>query len=208
MNNIPLIIVSAIYIATQVLSDIGSLRIINFFGLAMDGGTFIYPLTFTLRDMVHKVGGKTAAQVLIISAAVINLVMAGYFWLVSILPAAPNVVQPDFGSVLAPVWRIVFASILAEVVSELVDTEAYHLWVSRVTTRFQWMRVLVSNSISIPLDSMIFGWAAFGGQYTNAVVWSIVLSNVIVKGVTTLIGLPLIYVVKEREKEQTVLLDK
>lgn len=31
-----------------------------------------------------------------------------------------------FASVLSPMWRIVLASITAEVVSELVDTEVYH----------------------------------------------------------------------------------
>ena len=40
------------------------------------------------------------------------------------------------------------ASIVAEVVSELVDTEVYHWWVTKVTTRHQWARVLVSNGIS------------------------------------------------------------
>jgi uncharacterized integral membrane protein (TIGR00697 family) len=120
---------------------------------------------------------------LIVIAAIINLFMALLFWVVARLPADPNVgPQTAFAEVLSPVWRIVIASILAEVISEFADTEVYRLWIEHVTQRYQWMRVLASNSISIPLDSLIFSWAAFGGILLNTVVWSIFLSNVLVKG--------------------------
>ena len=38
----------------------------------------------------------------------------------------------------------------------------YSLWVKRVTRRVQWSRVLVSNAVSVPVDSLIFAWFAFG----------------------------------------------
>ena len=165
----------------------------------MDAGTLIYPITFTLRDMVHKVVGKKGARVIIVAAAVINLAMASLFWIVSRLPydlmAGP---QPDWNSVLAPVWRIVIASVAAEVLAELIDTEVYHLWVTRITNRYQWARVLVSNAASVPLDSLLFCWLAFGGVLPVEVVWSIFWANVLLKGIVTILGMPLIYLVKEK----------
>jgi uncharacterized integral membrane protein (TIGR00697 family) len=191
------VLVVAAYVAAQILADIGSLKIAWVAGFSIDGGTFIYPFTFTLRDMVHKLLGRTAARTLVIAAAAINVIMAAYFALLSVLPADPTwPLQDAFAGVLAPVWRIVIASIVAEVLSELLDTEVYHLWVTRVTRHYQWARVLVSNSFSVPLDSLVFCWAAFGGVLPNAVVWSIFWANVLVKGVTTLVGLPAIYLVK------------
>lgn len=195
-----IIIVVSAYIAAQMLSDITSLKIVLFLGLSMDAGTFIYPITFTLRDLVHKTVGRKGAVTVVIAAAVINLLMAFLFWIVAKLPGDPSVGdQSAFAKVLTPVWRIVIASIIAEVVSELLDTEIYHLWVTKITMRFQWMRVLFSNSLSVPADSLIFVWLAFGGVYSTAVVWSIFLSNIILKGATTLISLPLIYLVKEQK---------
>ena len=194
-------IVSAAYIAFQMMADVASLRIVMIAGFSVDAGTFIYPFTFTLRDLVHKTAGIKAARVLIITAAVLNLLMAGLFWLTSILP--PDLAvgpQEEFGLVLSPVWRIVFASIVAEVIAELIDTEGYRLWVEKVTHRYQWARVLVSNSLSIPLDSLLFSWLAFGGALPDAVVWSIFASNVIIKGLTTIISLPGIYLVRENPK--------
>jgi hypothetical protein len=192
------IVTVAAYVAAQMIADIGSLKIAWVAGFSIDGGTFIYPFTFTLRDMVHKLLGRRAARTLVVAAAVINLGMALFFAFLSRLPPDPTwPLQDAFAQVLSPVWRIVLASIVAEVVSELLDTELYHLWVTRVTRRYQWARVLISNSISVPVDSLVFVWIAFGGALPPGVVWSIFWANVLVKGVTTLISLPGIYLVKE-----------
>ena len=200
------VIVSAAYIAAQMMADIASLRIVTLFGFSVDAGTLIYPFTFTLRDLVHKVAGIKAARVLIVTAAVINILMALLFWVTSRLPADPSVgPQIEFGMVLAPVWRIVFASIVAEVISELIDTEGYRLWVERVTERYQWMRVLVSNALSVPFDSLVFAWLAFGGVLATGVVWSIVLANILIKGLVTLVSLPGIYLVKGERGEPRIL---
>jgi uncharacterized integral membrane protein (TIGR00697 family) len=192
----PIILIAA-YIAAQMLADVTSLKIVMVAGMSMDAGTLVYPLTFTLRDMVHKAIGARGARILIVTAAGINLLMAGLFWLVALLPGDPEVgAQLEFGQVLSPTWRIVVASVVAELLSELIDTEAYRFWVQRITTRYQWARVLVSNAISVPLDSLVFCWLAFGGVLPVAVVWTIVRSNIIVKGATTLVSLPGIYLVR------------
>ena len=192
------VLVVSAYIAAQMLSDILSLKIAWVAGFSVDAGTFIYPFTFTLRDLVHKSLGRSAARAVIVAAGVINLIMAGLFAFAAWLPPDPTwPLQREFAAILTPVWRIVIASIVAEVAAEFTDTEIYHLWVTRVTRRFQWARVLTSNAISVPLDSLIFCWGAFGGVLPSATVWSIFWANVLLKGAVTLVSLPGIYVVKE-----------
>jgi uncharacterized integral membrane protein (TIGR00697 family) len=193
------IVVISLYIAAQLLSDIASLKISLIGGFSLDAGTFIYPLTFTIRDLIHKRLGKMAARKIIILAAGINLFMAFFFHFVAWLPQDPAWgLGKEFTTILGPVWRIVIASIMAEVFSELIDTEIYHLWQSRITTKYQWMRVLSSNAVSIPIDSLIFCWGAFGFLLPHDVVWSIFFANVIVRGAVTIISLPSIYLVKEK----------
>jgi len=200
------IVVVSLYIAAQLLSDIGSLKIAWLAGFSVDAGTFIYPLTFTIRDLVHKQLGKAAARTVIILAAVINLFMAVFFQFAAWLPQDPSWgLGKEFATILGPVWRIVIASIIAEVISEMIDTEVYHFWVSRITRRYQWARVLTSNTISIPIDSLIFCWGAFGLALPNAVVWSIFSANVIIKGFVTLVSLPAIYLVRENDSTLTAL---
>ena len=193
------VIIISVYIAAQLLSDIGSLKIARLAGFSIDAGTFIYPLTFTIRDLVHKQLGKKIARTVIVLAAGINLFMVAFFQFAAWLPQDPSWgLGNEFGIILGPVWRIVIASITAEVIAELIDTEVYHFWVTRITRKYQWARVLTSNAVSIPIDTLIFCWLAFGFTLPHAVVWSIFSANIIVKGLVTLISLPAIYLVKEK----------
>jgi uncharacterized integral membrane protein (TIGR00697 family) len=193
-------VVSSLYVAAQMLADIASLRILSIGGFSVDGGTLVYPFTFTLRDMVHKVAGIGVARTLIVTAAIVNLMMAIVFLVVGQLPADMQVgPQLEFIAVLSPVWRIVAASIIAEVIAELIDGETYQAWVNRFGQKMQWTRVLSSNAISVPLDSIIFSLIAFGGVLPWPVVWSIAFSNIIIKSLVTIISMPWIYLVRAKE---------
>ncbi len=191
-------LLAAAYVAAQLLADISSLRLVDVFDRAIDGGTFIYPITFTLRDLIHKAAGKRVARTLIVTAAGLNLFMAGFFWFVGELPAvAESPLQSQlFADVLGPVWRIVFASIVAEVIAELIDTEVYSAWVRHFRHQHQWGRVLASNAVALPIDSVLFAVIAFGGTVDSSILWEIIYLNIIFKGLVTVLSIPLIYTVK------------
>lgn len=192
------IFVVAAYAGLQMLADIASLKIGVVHGYAVDMGTFIYPFTFTLRDMAHKMIGRKGVRTLVITAAVVNLFMAAYLWMSATAPSAPSWGHhAEFSAILAPVWRIVLASIVAEVVSELADTEVYH-WFRSKTPRFQWLRVLLSNAISIPIDNLIFAVGAFAGILPIRVVFQIFMFNLVVKAIIGIAGVPLIYAIPNR----------
>lgn len=197
------------YAAFSIMANVMSVRILrvgpDWASFSIDAGTITYPLTFTLRDLVHKVGGRSAARVVIVCTALLNLVAAGAMWATANLPADAAVDSPAqewFGPVLTPVLRITLASVIAQVLAELVDTEVYHRWVLRFGRRVQWGRVLSSNAVSIPLDSIVFVAIAFGGDVPFGVAVSIVWANIVVKGLTSVVTVPLIYAVPERGRGQ------
>jgi uncharacterized integral membrane protein (TIGR00697 family) len=202
------IVVIAAYAGAQVVADITSVKIGDVFGRAVDMGTFIYPITFTLRDLVHKLLGRSAARTLVVTCAGINLAMAGYLaWTASVPSDASFAFGDEYSTLLGPLWRIVLASIVAETIAELVDTEVYHWWVTKVTEKQQWARVLLSNGISVPLDSALFAVLAFGalpGLQDHALtlpwsaVWQIFTVNLGVKMLVTVLSIPLIYAAPER----------
>lgn len=192
------VVLAAALVGVTLIADIASLRIVMVAGLSIDGGTFLYPAMHTLRDLVHKTIGSKATKALIWGAAVVNIAMFVLFWFVSSLrPDLTVGPQMEFVTVLGPLWRIATAGLIAEILSQLADTWVYELWVTKVTTRYQWSRVWVTNFVSQPIDSLLFCWIAFGGLMPASVVWSIVLSNILIKGGTTLVSAPLIYSVPE-----------
>jgi len=191
---VPAIMAISMYIAFQIFADILSTKIafLPLLNLAVDGGTIIYPLTFTVRDFVHKTLGKKIARQVVIMAGILNVMMVGLFWLIGKLPADVSWgYQEAYISILMPVARITLASIIAEVFSELIDTEIF----SRIYKKFgqkDILAVLVSNGVALVVDSFIFGFVAFAGALPMEVVWQIVLANVLIKGAMSLLSAPVI----------------
>ena len=197
------VILAGGYIALQMISDIAATKVIVIGSLVMDAG-IIYSLTFTWRDLVHKRLGARAARLLIVLAGIINLLMAGYFFFVIHLPPEPAWAaiggQAAWEFVFGLVPRIVIASIIAEVASELVDTEIYEFWVKKAIAWPQWTRVAASNFVSIPTDSLLFAGIGFLGVLPLQVLFVMFLSNILTKSVLTVASFWMIYLVKDDKK--------
>lgn len=191
---------SIIYVVIGMLSNISSLRIVEVLGISMDAGTLLYPLTFTLRDLIHKKSDKKTAIHIVYIGVVMNLLMFIVFFIVSKLPADMLVgEQKEFGQVLVGSWRIIIASIVAMFIAEIADSQIYQ-WYADKFKKYQFMRVLTSNFISVPLDSAIVTLIAFYGVMPNSVLISITLVNIAIKYIITLVTVPSIYLVKEKLK--------
>lgn len=194
------ILIICSYIACQMISNISSVKIANVLSLAVDGGTFLYPLAFTIRDMAHKTIGKKNTQKLIIVSAIINIFTPIYFYIISQIPADKSwEFDEAFKMTLSPVIRISIASIIASTLSEFVDTEIYHFFVSKITKKYQWLRVLISNAFSIPVDNFLFVAIAFFKVLPINALIGIFIFNFFVKYAVTIISVPMIYLVKEKD---------
>lgn len=193
------ILIICSYIACQMISNIASVKIANVLSLAVDGGTFLYPLAFTIRDMAHKTIGKKNTQKLIIVSAIINIFTPIYFYIISQIPADKSwEFDEAFKTTLSPVIRISIASIIASTLSEFVDTEIYHFFTTKITKKYQWLRVLISNAFSIPVDNFLFVMVAFWGVLPIDALIGIFIFNFFVKYAVTIISVPMIYLVKEK----------
>lgn len=201
------------YVGFQLIADIGATRIVDIWGFSIPAGTFIFALTFTWRDALHKRLGKEWARAAILIAGAINLLMAGYFaWVGSMsVPAfIPESVAGAWVGIFAFVPAIVIGSIAAEVTSEWVDTEVYHRLIDKFRGKMQFVRVLGSNAISLPLDSVIFASLAFvllpklfgGDPLPWAALPAIILGQIVFKAIVTVVSLPLIYVIPEQEETE------
>jgi queuosine precursor transporter len=196
------IILSGLYLFFSLAGNIAATKVTYFGGLVMDAG-FIYSLTFTWRDLIHKQLGEKAAVTTIWLAAAVNLLAALYFQLVVLLPA-----QTEWASAGGQIaWeflfslqmRIVLASILTALIAELIDTKVYQLWMRGGREKWpQWTRVFASNSVSIPVDSLLFPIIAFAGVVGAEGLQQMVWTNIIVKALVTVLVFWTIYLVPEK----------
>jgi hypothetical protein len=209
------IVLCGLYIFFSLTGNIAATKITYFGNLVMDAG-FIYAITFTWRDLIHKQLGRTAAITTIWLAAAINLLAALYFQFVVLLPAQTDWADKGgqaaweflFGiidasgsgwqSIFSLQMRIVLGSIITAIIAELIDTRVYHLWVRGPTREWpQWTRVFASNAVSIPVDSILFPLIAFAGIVGSNVMLQMFWTNITVKAITTVLVFWTIYLVPE-----------
>lgn len=118
-------------------------------------GTFIFGVTFTQRDRLHRAGRQWVYGTIAI-AAVANVLMS---------------------AVLGVPMRIIGASFLAIVLAETADTEIYQTLLSR-----PWLaRVAGSNAVSVPLDTLLFTLVAFSGVLTTGEIMSLLFGETLTK---------------------------
>ena len=195
------------YILCQAVADVGATKFVQIGNTVLPAGSLIFAVTFTLRDLLHKKLGREWARATIVCAGLFNIVQAAYLAGMAALPY-PEFFQlgEAWSAVFAIVPSITVASIIAEVTSELVDTEIFHFWRTKVKKLPQWSAVLVSNMVSLPLDSFVFGTLAFvvlpgflGGHAMPFLTAMILVGGQIVwKAVITVVSLPAIYLVNEQ----------
>lgn len=168
-----------LYVLSVILANFTAMQTFNIGPFIVAVGTLFFGATFTLRDYIHSRYGRHTIY------KVITLVVC------------ISIIQSLFLGV--PI-RIVVASAIAMAFSELADTEIYHTLRNRI-----WIiRVISSNAISVPTDTILFNCIAFlvfvSGVpmaqigYTllplTALV-SLVLTDILIKwGVATIIALP------------------
>lgn len=118
-------------------------------------GTLFFAAVFTLRDHLHRYGLPTVFVGIGVALAV-NLTYGLY----------ANI-EP----------RFLIASFVSILASELADTAAFQRWM-----HWGWhRRVLASNAISVPLDSLCFSLMAFAGTMSAYDIAQIVFADIISK---------------------------
>jgi len=72
-NVFTIVLVIGAYLVAQAVADVGATKLVQVGGVVIPGGTFVFALTFTLRDLIHKRLGKEWARAAIITAGLMML---------------------------------------------------------------------------------------------------------------------------------------
>jgi queuosine precursor transporter len=178
-------VLTGLYVGVVVCAQIGANKIVDvpFTDLTAPGGTYLIGITLSLIELAHRTAptrreGFVNAQVMVLCGFGASAFLAA--WL-----AILNVMSPEDALFdrLAGTWRIVAGSLLAFIVSETIDN-SFGAWL-RDRVHDAW-RVVATNAVSVPLDSVVFLLVAFGSL-------EFIEGQILVKYVVTVIvGVPLV----------------
>jgi len=195
------------FILTMSLADIAATKFIIVGNTVAPGGIFLFSIIFVVRDMLHRLMGAEYVKRVIYVAAGLNIAMALYFYWITTFNAPARMTTADtWNQIFALAPAIVIGSIIAAVISQLVNTTVYQkLWDKGAPL---WARVIGSNAISLPIDSVIFATLAFAflpplfganALPLDGLIARIISGQIIIKAIIMLAMTPLVYLIRERQ---------
>jgi uncharacterized integral membrane protein (TIGR00697 family) len=183
---------AALFITTLIVSNIASTKLVGAGPLVFDAGTILFPLAYIVGDIVTEVYGFRKMRALIYIGIGMLLLTSLTFWLVGLLPSTPEWGnQVAYQTILGVVWRIIFASVIAILIGELVN--AYILAKLKIKTKGKmlWHRLVGSSVAGNLVDTTVFTLIAFAGTVSGASLLNIIITVFLVKIITEIVVSPI-----------------
>lgn len=169
------------FVAATMIANIMSLRMVSPLGIVMDAGTLLYPVTFLIRDHLHRKDGLKAANLAVTISVICNVLMFCLFAFAAWLPFDPITgEQKEFAIVLLPGFLIVLGSAIGQFVGERIDGRIYHK-IYKGGKGSHVKAALVSNAISIPIDTTLVCVIAFSLTIPFDAVIADIGTNMVIK---------------------------
>ena len=187
-------LIAVLFAAVLIVSNVASSKLTSFWGLTLDAGTVLFPLSYIFGDILTEVYGYAATRRVIWMGFVSALLASLVFMCVGALPPAPEWGnQGSYESILGLTPRIVLASLVAYLVGQFVNSYVLARMKVRMAGRHLWMRTIGSTLVGELLDSAIFVLVAFSGVFAAPIIVSLVVSNYIFKVAVEALFTPITY---------------
>jgi queuosine precursor transporter len=189
-------LVTGIFVAVLLISNVASSKIVLFGPFTFDGGTILFPISYIFGDILTEVYGYRKSRQVIWIGFFCALLMTAIFAIVGFLPSAPGWEnQNAYMQILGTTPRIVAGSLIAYFAGEF--SNSFILAKMKVFTRGRWLfsRTIGSTIVGEGVDTLFFVTIAFMGTLPGSTVQSILISNYIFKVVFEVLATPLTYAI-------------
>ena len=186
--------ISAVFVALLVISNVGAVKLIGAGPLILDGGAFLFPLVYIAGDVLSEVYGFKAARKTIYIGFGMAILSALTFWLIQMSPSANGWEnQGAFEAILGFVPRIVLASVCGFLVGQLLNAYVLVKIKARTNEGSLWLRLIGSTVVGEFADTIVFCTIAFYGIITGGDFLNYVIVGYFYKTLLEVLLLPITY---------------
>jgi hypothetical protein len=178
---------------------------------ALTCGVLLWPLEFVVTDIVNEYyGPKAVRRISYTAVALIGYAFVMFYFAMGTTPpewwvlskteqGVPNM-QDAFSAIFGQGMWIIFGSLAAFLVSQVVDVFVFHKIKRKTGDKYVWLRATGSTMVSQFVDSFIVLFIAFkiGNDWSWQKVLAICLMNYTYKFSMAIILTPLIYFAENR----------
>lgn len=190
----------AFNVLASLIANIEVLILVRAFGVEMTLGNVLFASTFLITDIMSENHSRKDANraVVISTLCSIIFIAISQMWLLY-SPSENDWASGAFRTIFSSTPRIVCASLLVYLISQLTDVWLYHKWWDWCKKKFGdekkglWIRNNGSTMISQLLNTLLYTFFAFYGTYEMKTLLSIFISSYIIFFVTSLLDTPFVY---------------
>lgn len=190
----------AFNVMATLLANIEVMLLVYAFGIEMTLGNVLFASTFLITDILSENHGAKEANkaVLISTLCSVVFIVISQTWLLY-TPSVNDWASSSFKTIFAATPRIVVASLVVYLISQLTDVWLYHKWWNWCRKRFSdnkkglWIRNNGSTMISQLINTGLYTFLAFFGTYETSTLLSIFISTYAIYFVISLLDTPFIY---------------
>jgi uncharacterized integral membrane protein (TIGR00697 family) len=172
-------------------------------------GVLLWPFEFVITDIVNEFYGPKAVRRISLTAVVlISYAFLMYFLAIAMPPADAWInssskqgvenIQNSFNAIFGQNMRIIIGSLVAFMVSQVVDVTVFHQIKKKTGNKYLWLRATGSTLVSQLVDSYIVLFIAFSGIFSWQQILAIGMMNYIYKFIVAILLTPLIYFIEKR----------
>lgn len=189
----------AVFVTFVVLTNTVGVKLFTVLGRTLPVSIMWYPLTFLVTDIVSEMYGARRARYLVVMGFAMTVVLLAFSMIGITLPVSASYpLQEDYANVFGPIWRLLFGSMAAYLLAQLIDVHLFHFWKRLTNGKHLWLRNNGSTMISQFVDSITVNYiflykhpAVFKGDFWD--VMDVVLSVYVLKVIIAASDTPLCY---------------
>lgn len=195
------LLLSALFITALVVCNLIANKFITvdlgFYVFTISAGVLPYPITFLITDILSEIyGQKRTNQVVVTGFAALVFTMfilwiGGEFNAIDSSPVSDSVYNSAFGNST----RVIFASMAAYLVAQLVDVRLFHFWKKQTNGKMLWLRNNASTVLSQLVDTTLVVGVLFYGKESLETMGSLVKDGWFFKAFAAFIDTPIIYLI-------------
>ncbi len=198
-GEMPLMVVTALFVTLYLVSNVMAVKVIGLFGLFyFDAGTITFPFAYMLGDVLTEIWGYRTARKVIWMTFLCNIIMVICtqvgVWLPS--PDYLDATANAYNTIFTYVPRIVLGSLAGFLFGELSNAWLMERIKAKTKGRFLWVRTIGSSVVGYLFDTLPFVLIAFAGVLTTRDILLMIAVQYFMKlAIEVLFGTPMAYAV-------------
>ena len=197
--DMPLIVVTALFVTCYLVSNIMAVKVIGILNLFyFDAGTITFPFAYMLGDVLTEIWGYRTARKVIFLTFFCNILMVISTQIGVWLPSPDYMAETaeSYNNIFNYVPRIILGSLAGFLLGELSNAWIMDKIRQKTKGRRLWVRTIGSSIVGYLCDTVPFVLIAFLGVLTTRdLLLMIALQYVMKLAIETMFGTPMAYAV-------------